>query len=190
MAPDQFTYTVSDGASSDIGTVSISITAVNDPPVANAQSVTTNEETATAITLTGSDVDGTTPTFSVVAQPANGVLSGTAPNLTYTPNANYSGPDSFTFKASDGSADSNVATVSITVTSVNDAPTASAQSITIDEDTPTTVTLTGSDIEGEALSFSIVDSPAHGTLSGTPPDITYTPYRQLCRPGQLHLPGQ
>ena len=174
--PDQFTYTVSDGASSDTGTVSIIVTAVNDPPVANNRSITTNEDTATAITLTGSDVDGTTPTFSVVDQPANGALSGTAPNLTYTPNANYNGPDSFTFKVNDGSADSNVATVSITVTPVNDAPTVSAQSITIDEDTPTTVTLTGSDIDGDALSFGIVANPAHGTLSGTPPDLIYTPH--------------
>ena len=55
----------------------------------------------------------------------NGSLSGSAPDLTYTPEANYNGSDSFTFKASDGTADSNTATVSITVTAVNDAPVAS-----------------------------------------------------------------
>ena len=54
-------------------------------------------------------------TYSIVAGPAHGTLSGTAPNVTYTPNAGYSGPDSFTFKASDGALDSNIATVSITV---------------------------------------------------------------------------
>ena len=67
------------------------MTAVNDAPVANAQSVTTNEDTAKAITLSGSDVDGNPLTYSVVTQPAHGALSGTAPNLTYTPAANYNG---------------------------------------------------------------------------------------------------
>jgi hypothetical protein len=98
----------------------------NNPPVANAQSVTTNENTAKAITLTANDVDGDTLTYSIVASPANGTLSGTPPNVIYTPVANYNGPDSFTFKANDGLADSNIATVSITVStatstiSVND----------------------------------------------------------------------
>ena len=101
-------------------TVSITVTPVNDAPIANAQSVTTNEDTPKAITLTGSDVDGDTLTFSVVSGPTHGALSGTAPNLTYTPASDYHGPDSFTFKANDGTADSNIATVSITVTPVND----------------------------------------------------------------------
>ncbi len=91
------------------------VSAVNDAPVADAQSVTTNEDAAKAITLTGSDVEGDALTFSVVTHPAHGTLSGTAPNLTYTPNVNYSGPDSFTFKANDGHADPNTATVSIDV---------------------------------------------------------------------------
>jgi hypothetical protein len=68
-----------------------------------------------AITLTGSDADGDPLTFAIVTGPANGVLSGTAPNVTYTPAANYSGSDSFTFKVNDGTVDSTVATVSITV---------------------------------------------------------------------------
>ena len=88
----------------------------NTAPVANAQSVTTNEDTAKAITLTGSDADGDPLTYSVVTQPAHGTLSGTAPNLTYTPAANYNGADSFTFKVNDGTVDSAAATVSITVT--------------------------------------------------------------------------
>src|SRR5207247_675512 len=85
-------------------------------PVANAQAVTTPEDTAKAITLTASDVDGNTLTYSVVTGPAHGTLSGTAPNLTYTPTANYTGADSFTFEANDGTVDSALATISITVT--------------------------------------------------------------------------
>jgi serine protease AprX len=113
---DSFTYTISDGkGGTDTGSVSITINAVNDAPVANDQSVITTKDTQVVIILTGSDVDGPAPTYSVVAEPTNGVLSGDAPNLTYTPNTNFVGFDSFTFKASDGSLDSDIATVNITV---------------------------------------------------------------------------
>lgn len=82
----------------------------NQPPVATDQSVATDEDTAKAITLTASDPDNDPLTYSLVSVPAHGSLSGTMPDLTYTPDANYTGPDSFTFKANDGQADSNVAT--------------------------------------------------------------------------------
>ena len=71
---------------------------------------------------TATDVDGSPLTYAIVAAPAHGTLSGTAPALTYTPAANYNGADSFTFKANDGALDSNVATVAITIVAVNDAP--------------------------------------------------------------------
>ena len=173
---DSFTFKANDGsADSNIGTVSITVDAVNDPPIANAQSVTTNEDTAEPITLTASDADGDSLAFSVVASPAHGTLSGAAPNLTYTPASNYNGPDNFTFKANDGTADSNIATISITVDAVNDAPTADAQSITTNEDTLKDVTLTATDVDGNTLTFSVVTNPEHGSLSGTAPNLTYTP---------------
>ena len=97
-------------------TLNITVLNTNDAPVANADSVTTNEDVAVAITLSATDPDvGDTLTYAVVGAPSNGVLSGTAPNLTYTPNAGYLGADSFTFKANDGTVDSNIATISITV---------------------------------------------------------------------------
>ncbi|MEX2142001.1 MAG: HYR domain-containing protein [Pirellulales bacterium] len=88
--------------------------------LANDQSVSTPEDTARVITLTAADFEDDSLTFSIVAQPSHGTLSGTAPNLTYTPAADYDGPDSFTFKANDGQADSNIATVTIDVTSMTD----------------------------------------------------------------------
>jgi serine protease AprX len=113
---DSFTYTISDGkGGTDTGTVNITINPINDAPAANAQSVTTTKDTQVAIALTGSDVDGDTLTFSIVDAPTNGLMSGTAPNLTYTPNTGFVGNDSFTFKVNDGSLDSITATVSITV---------------------------------------------------------------------------
>ena len=91
----------------------------NSPPVANNQAVTTNKNTAKAITLTASDPNSDPLSYSVVAQPAHGTLTGTAPNLNYNPDTGYVGPDSFTFKANDGTVDSNTATVSITVNDPN-----------------------------------------------------------------------
>ncbi len=177
---DSFTFTANDGTvNSNTATVSITITPVNDAPVANNQSVTTAEDVAKAITLTGSDVDGNTLTYAVVTAPAHGTLSGTAPNLTYTPAVNYNGTDNFTFKVNDGTgsgnASSTAATVSITVTPVNDTPVANAQGVTTPEDTPLLITLTGSDIDGNGLTYTIATSPTHGTLSGTGPNLTYTP---------------
>src|SRR5207247_6903605 len=132
--PDSFTFKANDGtADSNIATVTITVTAVNDAPVASDQAVTTDEDTAKAITLGVTDVDSTTFTYTIGNGPTHGSLSGTAPNVTYTPAANYSGPDSFTFKANDGTADSNVATVTITVRAVNDAPVTTEQAAAADE---------------------------------------------------------
>jgi len=87
----------------------------NNPPTANNQSVNVFQDTAQAILLTASDLEGSPLTYSVVTPPTNGSLSGTAPNVIYTPNTGYLGSDSFTFIANDGDDDSNVATVTINV---------------------------------------------------------------------------
>jgi hypothetical protein len=100
----------------------------NTPPTANPQSVTTLEDTPVTITLTASDPDNQPLTFSIVTPPAHGTLgpimnaTATSAQVVYTPNANYNGSDSFTFMANDGNGGTAIATVSITVTPVNDAP--------------------------------------------------------------------
>ena len=146
----------------------------NTPPTADDQSVATDEDNPLGITLTAADADGDPLTWSV-GTAANGTLSGTAPNLTYTPNPNYNGGDSFTFSVNDGTVDSSTATVSITVNAVNDAPTADDLSVTTDEDVPVGIALSGADIDGDTLTFSVVSGPSNGALSGTPPNLTYTP---------------
>ncbi len=87
----------------------------NQPPQAIDQSVNVPFNQAVSITLGATDPEEDPLTFAVMTGPQHGQLSGAAPNLTYTPAAGYSGPDSFSFKANDGHSDSNVATVSITV---------------------------------------------------------------------------
>ena len=173
---DSFTYRVSDETdTSNEATVSLTVMAQNDAPVAQSATVPTNEDTAVSLTLTATDVDSATLTYTVVSGPAYGTLSGTAPQLTYTPAANFHGTDSFTYRVSDGTSDSSEATVSFTVTPVNDAPSAQPVAVTTQEDRAVTVVLAAADTDGDTLTYTVVSAPAHGTLSGTAPHLTYTP---------------
>ncbi|HEX8351514.1 MAG TPA: Ig-like domain-containing protein, partial [Pyrinomonadaceae bacterium] len=144
------------------------------PLAAVDRSITTPENTPAAVTLAGSVGNGGALSYRVVAPPAHGSLSGSGGDLVYTPEANYEGDDSFTYKSVYGPAESAAATVSINITNGNDAPTADDQSVTVDEDASAAVTLTGSDPDGAAVSFAVVSGPAHGTLSGTAPNLVYT----------------
>ncbi len=176
VGTDSFQYTADDGTvSSAPASVTITVTEVNEAPTADDQSVALDEDTPVAITLTASDPEGDPLSFSVASGPANGTLSGTAPNLTYTPDANVNGSDSFTFVANDGALDSNEATISLTIAAVNDPPASSSITTSTDSDTPTGITLLGSDIDGDPLTFAVVSPPANGSLSGTAPNVTYTP---------------
>jgi large repetitive protein len=174
---DSFSFKANDGTvDSDIATVSMSVTPVNDAPVANPQQVITNEDTSRSFTLSGNDVDNANLNYIVISGPSHGTLTGggTA-NRIYTPTTNYNGPDSFTFRIFDGTAASNIASVSITVTPVNDAPIANPQLVATNEDTARAITLSANDVDGDALTYSIVSGPFHGTLSGTGSARTYTP---------------
>lgn len=173
---DSFTYVAHDGTeSSSPATVSVTVTPVNDAPTASGGTVVTDEDVAAAVALSAVDVDGDPLTYTIVAGPDHGVLSGTAPDLTYTPAADYFGPDAFTFKASDGSLASDTVAVEIAVAAVNDAPAADPKEAATDEDADVVVTLSGTDVEGDALSFSIDGAPEHGTVSLVGTSATYAP---------------
>jgi Bacterial Ig domain/Immunoglobulin domain len=88
---------------------------INGTPVAIAQQVSVSQNTAVAVTLSGTDPDNNPLSYIIVSGPTNGTLSGNAPDLTYLPAANFTGSDSFSFKVNDGSLDSDVAVVSIDV---------------------------------------------------------------------------
>ncbi|MEI7832766.1 MAG: Ig-like domain-containing protein, partial [bacterium] len=169
---DSFTFKVNDGMMDSATTAKVSIV-VNAPPVATAKSMSTNKGVAKAFTLTGTDADGNTLTYIVVTQPAHGTLTGTAPALTYTPATGFVGGDSFTFKVNDGMVDSaTTAKVSIVV---NTPPVATTKSMSTNKGVAKAFTLTGTDADGNSLTYIVVTQPAHGILTGTAPALTYTP---------------
>jgi VCBS repeat-containing protein len=188
---DSFVYQVSDGqGASAVATASINLVAVNDAPVAVADSYTSTEDTALVVAAgagvlgNDSDVDGDTLTVSLVAGPANGTLSlNSDGSFTYTPNANADGADSFAYQVSDGRGGSAAATANINLTAVNDAPSAVVDSYPTDEDTALTVALPGvlandrDPDSGDGLQAQIGEGPQHGSLTLNPDgSFTYAPF--------------
>lgn len=159
-------------------TVTVTVTPVNDAPVALNGALTTDEDKAGTGTLAASDPENTALTFSVVAQGAKGTAVITGTSFTYTPVTNANGTDTFTFKANDGNLNSNTATLIVTINPVNDAPTATDGALMTNEDTSGTGTLSASDLEGNALTFSLIANGAKGTalISNTATGaFSYTP---------------
>ena len=161
--------------------ISVYVASSNQAPMADDQSVDTNEDTGIPIVLSATDPDGDILTYEIVLPPVNGTLSGSPPNLTYTPNADFNGQDSFTFQAFDGSVDSNEATIVITVQSVNDSPVAADDAYSMDQGSTLTVFDPGVlendiDIDLDTLNAILIDSPSHGSLDLSPGGgFEYTP---------------
>lgn len=172
---DSFTFTANDGvATSAAATVSVTVTPVNDQPTANDATATTLENQAVDVTLSGADIDGDALTFTAT-NGANGSVSVTGSTATYTPNANFSGTDTFTYVANDGTVDSDAATVTVTVTQVNSAPVAQGIGAVTNEDTAVAVTFSATDADSDALTYSVATQPANGTVAVAGATGTYTP---------------
>ena len=150
-----FTYQVSDGQlTSSSSTVSITVTPVNDAPIANTTSAITNEDQSIDISLSGSDIDGDNLTFNLDSNATNGSVNIENSIATYTPNQDFNGSDSFIFSVSDGYL-SDEASVTLTVNTVNDAPILSdIEDQSIDEDSSLTYSLLASDVDEDALTYS------------------------------------
>ena len=185
---DSFTFTASDGTStSNAGKVSITVNSlvpINTPPVAKSQSITTTSDTATSITLDASDKDGDALTYAIKTFPTHGSLSSLdkdSGSVTYTANSGYTGSDSFTFTASDGTSTSNAGKVSITVNSlvpINTPPVVTDQNVSASLNTPLNITLAASDADNDSLYHSIISQPKKGTLSKIDQNtstLVYTP---------------
>jgi VCBS repeat-containing protein len=175
---DSFIVTVSDGNGGTVlVAVSITVTPVNDAPVASAPPATTTEDTPVVGQIAASDAEGDTLTYAVTTAPANGTVTVSANgSYSYTPNANFNGNDSFTVTVSDGNGGTALVTIPVTVTPVNDAPAASAPPVTTAEDTPVSGQIAASDADGDPLSYAVTIAPSHGTvLVNADGSYTYTP---------------
>ncbi len=178
--PDTFTYTIRDpGNLTSVGTVNVTVTPVNDPPVAVADSAATNEDTpATVSVLTNdTDVDGDTLTVSAVTQSANGSVTTNGATVTFTPAANWSGVATFTYTARDTGGLESTATVTVTVNPVNDPPVAATDGAATNEDTPATVSVltNDTDVDGDTLTVSAVTQSANGSVTTNGATVTFTP---------------
>ena len=140
---DTFTYKASDGnLESDTGSVDVTVVAVNDAPVSSAVSLSLLKNATKTISLSATDVDGDNLTYSIVSNVSNGTLGSISGNqISYTPNNNFLGTDTFTFKANDGTVDSNIETVTITVKAVSITSPNGGETLT--HNTTTTITWDG-----------------------------------------------
>ena len=154
-------------------TSNVATLTVNEAPVATPQTVEATEDIAKAIVLAGTDVNsGDTLTYTIVTSPSHGTLSGTPPNITYTPLRNYNGTDSFTFKSRDGLLDSTPATVSINLAAVNDDPVAVTDIVVAGVET--NIVSNDTDPDGNTLSLTSVQNGAYGTVTQNGNSVTYT----------------
>lgn len=274
---DGFAYTITDGRETATATASVHIRDLPDAPVAEEQHLRTNEDTALAITLGAHDPDADPLIFHIQRPPVRGTLRGTAPDVSYLPEADYHGPDHFIFAVEDGRGGRSVArislrvlpvpdaprvqddeadtreriavdvpvlandrdpdgdplrlirvtqgangsvlvngddtlryqprddfvgtdgftytvsdgrrtataTVTIRVRDVPDAPVAEGGRLQTWEDTVLAITLSAHDRDGDALVFEIERPPDHGTLRGSPPDVSYLPHPDYHGPDQF-----
>ncbi|MEZ8696527.1 Ig-like domain-containing protein, partial [Vibrio lentus] len=166
---DSFTVEVSDGqGGTDTITVNIGVIPINDAPVGNDISVTTDEDTPVSGSLTATDADNDQLTFSKGTEPSNGsVLVGENGNWTYTPDENYNGSDSFTVVVSDGQGGTDTITVDVGVVLSNDAPDVDSNSITVaEESTNTSLGLSApTDADGDSLTITVTGLPSLGTVT-------------------------
>ncbi|HMY73922.1 MAG TPA: Ig-like domain-containing protein, partial [Blastocatellia bacterium] len=161
------------GASAQIVAVTVN-KADNNAPAAQEQSLTTLEDTAKQITLSARDPNGRTLTYSIVTPPSRGTLSGSPPNLIYTPGRDFNGVDSFEFKAGNGVADSRAAKLFIVIRPVNDAPVLSltgAREINAGE--TLNLLISASDVDAQPLTLTVAGKPAEATVT----EVTSTSWR-------------
>ena len=175
-------YVIADGfGRTTTGIASVTVASVNDAPIGVADVISGSEDTPIEFRpgLNDMDEDIQTVRFSAFTQGANGTVSAAGPDrpdvLIYTPNANFFGTDSFTYTPFDGSDDGDITTVSVTVAPINDAPTAVADSVTVEEGTDVVLNILAndSDIDGDSFFLKEIESPINGILTNMGGIITY-----------------
>ena len=186
---DTFTYTVTDADGAvATATVLLTITPVNDLPTPSASSFMTPEDTPVTGTLPSSDVEGTAVTFTLVTPPAHGgLVLGIDGTYTYTPNPDYTGPDAFIVRLTDGNGGTTLQTVSVTVTPVQDAPVARDDHAVTTINQPTTIGVLAndSDVDGDPLTVTGATADKGTVVINPDGTITFTPVPGLLGEGRI-----
>ena len=151
----------------------IFLTVVSDVPTANNVSLEANYNGSAVVNLSGTDPNNLNLTYSIVNQPSNGTITENNGVFTYTPNQDWSGSDSATYKANNGTYDSNTASISLVVYS--DVPTANDISASCEQNGSVDLGFNGNDPSNLPLTFSIVAQPTHGNIIETNGVFTYYP---------------
>lgn len=165
-------------------TVNISVAGSDGAPVANIGSISLDEDTVYVGNLSASDMHGNPLTYTIVGNGAQGSAVITDPasgQFTYTPDANFNGRDSFTFKVNNGSADSNTAAVAVTIRPVNDPPVATGSTFSMSAATPLSARLVAGDVDADPLVYTIVSPPQYGrvTLTDNAGHFVYSAYMNV-----------
>ncbi len=190
-------YTAHNDEGNDTGTINITVSSVNDAPVAFDDTITAVEDTTTgnvspAMRSNDTDVDGDTLTVTAVSNSTGGTATrtgGTGGTVTFAPTANLCGvgAGSFDYTLSDGHGGTDTGHVTVNITCVNDVPTANDDSVSVTEDTATDLTASilsnDTDIDLDTLVVSAVSNPAAGTVSLVGGVVTFTPTANLCGNG-------
>jgi LPXTG-site transpeptidase (sortase) family protein len=183
VGTDAFDYTVSDG-NGGIGSATVFVTVenVNDAPDTTPDTATVSEDASVVVDVLGNDTDpeGDPLTVTAVSQPASGTVTLVGGVVTYIPDPDFYGTDSFTYTVSDGNGGSSTETVTVTVLPVNDAPVAVDDAVNASEDTTESIALADlfsndTDVDGDSLTLDSFTQPGHGTLTLVGSNLEYVP---------------
>ncbi|HEY9031886.1 MAG TPA: Ig-like domain-containing protein [Kangiella sp.] len=174
----EFSNIVTDGAHA-VGSVrfasELKLYKFNKAPTTSDYEFSVDEDISVVEYVEASDPEGDDIRFSIIGEPANGTVSITPDGqFTYEPNADFNGQDSFTFEVEDTYGSSSEGTVSITINSVNDAPTATNVSLTTTVDSSVSGSFNASDVDGDELTYEHTN-PSNGSLTVSGSSFTYTP---------------
>lgn len=176
---DNFNYTVSDGTETVTAQVTVTVDAVNDPPVAENDSVSTDEDTNVVVAVLDNDTDpdGDNLSITITQAPTNGTATVVGSSISYTPDAGFSGSDDLEYTVTDPSGLTDSATVDISITNVNSAPQAADDAVSTPEDTAATIDVLNNDTDadGDTLTIDTVTTPANGSTAIQGSSVVYTP---------------
>ena len=178
---DSFTYTIEDSnGASATATVNLSVSSTNVAPVAADDTASTAEDTAVTIDVVANDTDtnGDTLTVTTVTDPASGSVAVLGNQVVYTPDASFSGSDTFDYTVDDGNSGSDTASVTVNVVAGNENPVAVADAATTDQNSPVVIDVLANDTDadtGDTLTITAVNTPANGTAAVVTGGVEYTP---------------